>query len=189
MIFERNPLPRIPLETREQLHDWLAENHEEHGGFWLVQWRSATGRPAIGYEAIVEECLMFGWIDSTVQKFDDERSGLRLTPRKPSSVWSALNKQRLARLEAAGLMRPAGIRAVEVAKANGMYTFLDDVDAMIVPDDLADALGDLRVVFDGFSDSRRKQALYWLKSAKRAETRSDRIAKIVAAAAEGESVF
>lgn len=188
-IVERNPLPRILMETRQELHDWLAENHVEHRGFWLVQWRSGTGRPTIGYEDIVEECLIFGWIDSTVQTFDEQRSGLRLTPRKPTSVWSAPNKQRLARLEAAGLMQPAGNRAVEVAKANGMFTFLDDVDAMVVPDDLEEALAELRAVFDGFSDGRRKQALYWIKSAKRPQTRADRIAKIVAAAADGRSVF
>ena len=116
-IVERDPLPRIPLETRQELHDWLADNHAEHRGFWLVQWRSGTGRPAIVYDDIVEECLIFGWIDSTVQRFDEQRSGMRLTPRRPNGIWSALNKQRLARLEAAGLMQPAGIRAVEVAKA------------------------------------------------------------------------
>ena len=188
-IVERNPLPRILMETRQELHDWLVDNHAEHRGFWLVQWRSGTGRPSIAYDDIVEECLVFGWIDSTVQTFDEQRSGLRLTRRKPNSVWSAPNKQRLARLEAAGLMHPAGSRAVEVAKANGMFTFLDDVDAMVVPDDLAEALAGLRPVFDGFSDGRRKQALYWIKSAKRPQTRADRIAKIVAAAADGRSVF
>jgi uncharacterized protein YdeI (YjbR/CyaY-like superfamily) len=188
-IVERDPLPRIPLETRQELHDWLADNHAEHRGFWLVQWRSGTGRPAIVYDDIVEECLIFGWIDSTVQRFDEQRSGMRLTPRRPNGIWSALNKQRLARLEAAGLMQPAGIRAVEVAKANGMFTFLDDIDAMVVPEDLALALGALRPVFDGFSAGRRKQALYWIKSAKRDTTRADRIAKVVAAAEEGRSLF
>jgi uncharacterized protein YdeI (YjbR/CyaY-like superfamily) len=188
-IVERDPLPRIPLETRRELHDWLRAHHADHRGFWLVQWRSGTGGPTIAYDDIVEECLIFGWIDSTVQRFDEQRSGLRLTPRRPDSVWSALNKQRLLRLEAAGLMQPAGIRAVEVAKVNGMFTFLDDIDALIVPEDLAQALGALRTVFDGFSAGRRKQALYWIKSAKRDTTRADRIAKITAAAAEGRSVF
>ena len=188
-VVERNPLPRIPMESREQLHAWLEENHLDHKGFWLVQWRSGTGGPTVDYEDIVAECLIFGWIDSTVQTFDEQRSGLRLTPRKPNSVWSAPNKARLARLEAAGLMRPAGIAAVEVAKANGMYTFLDDVDALLVPDDLDGALGGYRGVFDGFSPGRRKQALAWVKSAKRPATRQDRIDKIAAAAAEGRSLF
>ena len=185
-VVERNPLPRIRLTTRAELHEWLLANHESHSGFWLV---SSRPGPDIPYEDLVEECLIFGWIDSTVQVFDKVTSGIRLTPRKANSVWSATNKARLARLETAGLMQPAGVRAVEVAKANGMFTFLDEVDAMVVPDDLAEALGDLRPVFDGFSASRRKQALYWIKSAKRPQTRADRIEKIVAAAAEGRSVF
>lgn len=185
-IVERNPLPRIRLRTREELRDWLALNHEAHGGFWLV---SSRPGPDIAYDDIVEECLIWGWIDSTVQAFDEHSSGIRLTPRKPNSVWSALNKQRLARLEAAGLMQPAGVRAVEIAKDNGMFTFLDEVDAMVVPEDLAVALGPAREAFDGFSPSRRKQALYWVKSAKRPATRGDRIAKIAAAAREGKSLF
>lgn len=188
-IVERNPLPRVPMETRAQLHEWLEENHREHRGIWLVTWRSGTGRPAIGYEDIVRECLIFGWIDSTARTFDEQRGGLRLTPRRPDSVWSAVNKRRLAELERAGLMRPAGTAAVEIAKANGMFEFLDDVDAMIVPEDLARALGDLLAVFEGIASGRRKQALYWIKSAKREKTRSERIDKVVAAAAKGESVF
>ena len=188
-IVERNPLPRVPLRTRGELHEWLAVNHASHSGFWLVQRRPAAGGPEIAYEDIVEECLIFGWIDSTIQSFDDERSGIRLTPRKPDSVWSAPNKVRLARLLQAGLMQAAGLRAVEVAQANGMYTFLDDVDALVVPEDLAQALSGCRDAFDSLTVGRRKQALYWVKSAKRPATRSDRIAKIAEAASKGESVF
>jgi uncharacterized protein YdeI (YjbR/CyaY-like superfamily) len=185
-IVERNPLPRIPLRTREELRAWLAENHAGHKGFWLV---SSRPGPDIPYDDLIEECLIWGWIDSTVQTFDDQTYGLRLTPRKPNSVWSAANKARLARLEAAGLMQPSGIRAVEVAKANGMYTFLDDVDAMIVPDDLREALGEDLVTFEGFTPGRLRQALYWVKSAKRPQTRADRIAKIAEAARDGRSLF
>ena len=82
-VVERNPLPRVALETREALHDWLEANHTTHGGIWLVQWRPSTGRPAIAYDDIVEECLIFGWIDSTAQSFDDQRGGVRLTPASP----------------------------------------------------------------------------------------------------------
>jgi uncharacterized protein YdeI (YjbR/CyaY-like superfamily) len=184
---ERNPLPQIAMQTREELHAWLDDNHADHRGFWLVQWRPHTGRPAIAYEEIVEECLAFGWIDSTVRTYDDERNGLRLTPRRANSIWSASNKQRIDRLQAAGLLKPAGERAVEVAKANGMYTFLDDVEALVVPDDLAAALGGHRTAFDALPPGRRKQILYWIKSAKREATRRRRIAEVVQAAAEGRS--
>lgn len=185
-IRERNPLPRIPLRSRAELRQWLAENHATHKGFWLV---SSRPGPDIPYDDMVEECLIWGWIDSTVQVFDQRTSGIRLTPRKPNSVWSALNKQRLQRLLAEGSMQPAGLRCVEIAQANGMFTFLDDVEALVVPDDLDAALGRARATFDGFSPGRRKQALYWVKSAKREQTRADRIAKIADAAARGQSVF
>jgi uncharacterized protein YdeI (YjbR/CyaY-like superfamily) len=188
-IVERSPLPRVPLDSREELHEWLAENHASHSGFWLVQLRPSAGGPAITYEDIVEECLIFGWIDSTVQTFDEQHNGLRLTPRRPDSVWSSPNKVRLARLEHAGLLAPAGRAAVEVAKANGMFTFLDDIDALVVPDDLATALGPAGEAFESLTPGRRKQALFWVKSAKRAATRADRIAKIAAAARKGESLF
>lgn len=188
-VFERNPLPRVPLDTRGQLHEWLLANHANHGGFWLVVWRSGSGGPVIPYEEIVEECLIFGWIDSTVQTFDEQRSGMRLTPRKPNSAWSAPNRRRLAKLEAEGMMHPAGMAAVDAAKANGMFEFLDEIDALIVPADLAEALGDSGPVFEGFSPSRRKQALYWIKSAKREPTRQARIDKVADAAARGESLF
>ena len=186
-VVERNPLPRVALETRQALHDWLEANHTTHGGIWLVQWRPSTGRPAIAYVDIVEECLIFGWIDSTAQSFDDQRGGVRLTPRKPTSWWSAVNKKRLEKLQ--GRLQPAGLAAVEVAKANGSFYFLDDVEALIVPDDLDAALGNLRGVFEGFTPGRLKQALQWVKAAKRPSTRQQRIAKIVAAAQDGESVF
>lgn len=185
-VVERNPLPRIRLGSRAELHEWLIANHETHPGFWLL---SSRPGPDIPYEDMVEECLIFGWIDSTVQVFDERTSGIRLTRRKPNSVWSATNKVRLARLEAAGLMQPAGRRAVEVAKANGMYEFLDDVEALVVPDDLAAALGEHRATFDSFPAGRRKQTLYWIKSAKREQTRADRIAKVAAAAAQGKALF
>lgn len=177
------------MRDRAELHQWLAAHHEDHRGFWLVQWRPSTGRPGIAYEDVVEECLIFGWIDSTVRTIDDERNEQRLTPRKPTSVWSASNKQRVARLAAAGLMQPAGLRAVEVARTNGMYTFLDEVEALVVPEDLASALGEARASFEGFSPSRRRQALAWIKFAKRASTRADRIAQVAAAAEDGRSLF
>jgi uncharacterized protein YdeI (YjbR/CyaY-like superfamily) len=185
-IHERTPLPRIRLETRRALHEWLLEHHGSHRGFWLESERPG---PTIPYEELVGECLIFGWIDSTVQTFEEGTYGIRLTPRKPNSVWSASNKRRLASLTAAGLMQPAGVAAVEIAKANGMYTFLDDVEAQVVPEDLLAALGDDLGVFEQFPPGRRKQALYWIKSAKRPQTRADRIAKIAQAAREGRSVF
>jgi uncharacterized protein YdeI (YjbR/CyaY-like superfamily) len=181
--------PLIHLETRAQLREWLSANHDgDVSGIWLVQWRSQTGRPAISYDDIVEECLCFGWIDSTVRKFDEERRGLYLSRRKKGSTWSALNKERLERLIPSGLMHPAGLAVIERAKADGSWSILDSVDALEVPDDLAAALDadpKSRANYEAFSRSTKKQILWWVISAKRDETRAKRIAAIAANAAKG----
>jgi uncharacterized protein YdeI (YjbR/CyaY-like superfamily) len=112
---------QVHAETRAEWRRWLAENHAGAPGVWLVSWKKATGRPAVGYDAAVEEALCFGWIDSMERRIDDERFRLLFTPRRPRSRWSASNVERVERLLAAGLMEPAGIAAVEDAKARGAW--------------------------------------------------------------------
>ncbi len=119
---------------------WLAANHETARGVWAVTYRRAAGKPVVSYEALVEEALCFGWIDSTGRTLDNERGMLRFTPRRRGSVWSRPNKERVERLIAAGSMTAAGLRAIEAARADGSWDALNDVDALIVPDDLAAAL-------------------------------------------------
>jgi uncharacterized protein YdeI (YjbR/CyaY-like superfamily) len=181
---------RIHPLTRAEWRNWLEVHHDRSPGVWVVQWRTATGRRRLSYPDLVEEALCFGWIDSTAKKLDDDRSMIRMTPRRPTSVWSRSNKDRVVRLIAAGRMTEAGLRTVEVAKRNGSWQALDDVDAMIVPDDLASALAAdarARQHFDGFPPSTTRMILYWITSAKRAETRARRIAETVRLAADNRS--
>jgi uncharacterized protein YdeI (YjbR/CyaY-like superfamily) len=182
-------LPIFHAETREQWRAWLAANHEAARGVWLCSWKPHTGRPACPYPEAVEEALCFGWIDSTVNTLDDDRALQLMTPRKPKSSWTRLNRQRVAAMEAAGLMTDAGRRAVEVAKANGWWTLMDAVEDLLEPDELAAALdadGAARAAWDGFPPSARKQMLWWVISAAKPETRSRRIETIVEKAARGE---
>lgn len=176
---------RIHPETRAQWRDWLEVHHDRSPGVWVIQWRTATGRRRLSYEELVEEALCFGWIDSTMRKLDDERSMIRMTPRRSTSVWSRSNKDRVERLTVEGRMTEPGLRAVETAKRNGSWEALNDVDAM--PDDLIAALATderARLHFEGFAPSTRRMILYWIKSAKRAETRARRIAETVRLAAD-----
>lgn len=173
--------------TRGEWRAWLEANHATSPGVWVVQWRSATGRPHMTYADLVEEALCFGWIDSRAKKIDRERSMIMMTPRKPTSAWARSNKQRVAKLIAEGRVVDAGFRAIETAKANGSWTALDDIDALIVPEDLLAALSRDRQAqryFDAFPPSAKKMILYWIKSAKRPETRQRRIAETVRLAAE-----
>jgi uncharacterized protein YdeI (YjbR/CyaY-like superfamily) len=167
---------------------WLAANHDTTRGVWVVAWRKASAREPVPYEDLVEEAICFGWIDSTVNILDDERALQLMTPRKPRSGWTRLNRRRVAALEAQGRMTDAGRRAVETAKANGWWTIYDPVEDMVEPDDLAEALDAstaARAAWDGFPPSARKQMLGWVVTASKPETRARRIAKIVSEAGHG----
>lgn len=170
--------PRVQVESREEWRAWLQANHECAESIWLVTFKKASGRPHVSYDAVVEEALCFGWIDSLPRKLDDERTMLLLSPRKPGSAWSKTNKDRVERMTAAGKMRPAGLRKVEQAKADGSWNFLDDVEALVVPDDLAAALAEYEGAgenFAAFPTSVKRGILEWIQQAKRAETRGKRI--------------
>jgi uncharacterized protein YdeI (YjbR/CyaY-like superfamily) len=171
---------------------WLIDNHATTRGVYLVSWRRATGRTSVSYADAVEEALCVGWIDSTGRNLDDERSIQWFAPRRAKSGWARSNKERVARLTAAGLMLPAGLSAVEDAKRNGMWTLLDDVENLVVPDDLAvalDAAPSARTNWEAFSRSARRAMLEWVVQARRPETRADRISKIAAAAARNERAY
>ncbi len=132
--------PQVHADDRATWRAWLEANHASARGAWLVTWRAGRGHPALAYEDAIEEALCFGWVDSTGGRFDEDRGRLYFAPRKARSAWAATNKARVERLIAAGLMRPAGLAAIELAKANGSWTVLDPVERLEVPADLAAAL-------------------------------------------------
>src|SRR6478672_9351967 len=129
--------PQVEVDDRATWRAWLEANHANTTGAWMVTWRSGSGHEGLDYEAAVEEALCFGWVDSTGGRVDDERSKLYFAPRKPRSVWAATNKARVQRLIADGRMTPAGLAAIERAKANGSWETLDSVERLEIPDDLA----------------------------------------------------
>jgi uncharacterized protein YdeI (YjbR/CyaY-like superfamily) len=168
---------------------WLEANHATSGGAWLVTRRPRSSKPGLDYETAVEEALCFGWVDGTAGRVDDERSKLYFAPRKPRSGWAATNKARVERLIADGRMTPAGLAAMERAKANGSWTMFDSVERLEVPADLAEALAARPPAggnFAAWPPSVRKQALASLVQARRPETRSERIRKIAEAASRNE---
>lgn len=181
--------PLVHPRTRAEWRAWLAEHHEASTGCWLVRWRSAADGESVVYDDAVEEALCFGWIDSQVRTIDEQRSAMLMTPRKRGSGWARTNKVRLERLEAQGLLAPAGIAMVEAAKADGSWTLLDDVEDLIVPADLQAALASAvgaQAAWDGFPPGARKAMLTWVVMAKTPATRERRVLEIAARAAEGE---
>ncbi|WP_084104295.1 YdeI family protein [Demequina sp. NBRC 110056] len=182
---------RIHPESAAECRAWLAAHHTRTAGVWVVRWTAKSGRVEMEYDDLVRELLCFGWVDSTAGKVDDERTMLYCAPRKKGSGWSRPNKARIAELEAAGLIEPAGAAAIARAKQDGSWTLLDDVEDLVVPPDLAAALEarpGARAHFDAFPPSARKYALAQLVLAKREATRAARIERIADAAERGERI-
>ena len=169
---------QVLIEDQARWRAWLDANHGTSPGIWLVTWKKASGRPLLAYDAIVEEALAYGWVDSRPRSIDDQRSARLLTPRKPASNWSARNKARIGQLTEAGRMHPAGLAAVAAAKANGAWTALDETETLAEPADLAtalDATPGARRYWDAFPRSARRAILEWITNAKTGTTRQARI--------------
>ena len=162
-----------PKSTKEW-RNWLEKNHEKKESVWLMYYKKATGKPSITWSESVDQALCFGWIDSKHVGIDHESSKQYFCKRKAKSTWSKINKQKIEKLSAEGLIAEAGFKSIEIAKANGSWTLLDDVDNLVIPLDLASLFKEnieAKDRFEKLSDSAKKLLLYKLKSAKRPETR------------------
>ncbi|MEX0311621.1 MAG: YdeI family protein [Tateyamaria sp.] len=175
--------PHIEVKSRGDLRAWLSENHATATSVWLVVYKKPSPH-YLPWGDAVEELLCWGWVDSVTRKVDDVRSSYRISPRSEKSAWSAVNKAKVESARASGAMTPAGEARIAAAKANGMWTFLDDVERLDVPDDLAAALGTLRPVWDSYPRSIKRGALEWIKTARTALTRAKRIEDVVTSAAQ-----
>lgn len=173
-------LSQLEVTSLHELRAWLEENHALSSGVWLVTWKKHTPDKHIAWADFVPELLCFGWIDSQARAVDADRTSRRITPRRQGSHWSAINKRHVEKLELEGRMRPAGLAVIEAAKADGSWSFLDDIEALIEPADLRDALEGRRAQWEARPASFRKLALYQLKSAKRSATRAKRLKKLLA---------
>lgn len=174
-------------KSQSDWREWLEKNHHSKQSVWLVYFKSSTKMPSLTWSEAVDEALCFGWIDSTKKTIDDERYMQYFSRRKPNSNWSRINKEKVAALVDQGLMTKAGLESIEKAKKNGSWNLLDDVEALVVPEDLRTALSNSKgsmEYFDGLSKSDKKILLYWVVSAKRSETRQKRILEIAECGSE-----
>lgn len=170
------------LKTREEWHKWLEENYSTADEVWLIYYKKPSGKPRIPYYDAVEEALCFGWIDGKIKKINEDYYIQRFTPRRPGSRWSKYNMERVRKLINEGLMKPAGLEAFRKAleKPQMIYDNRADGDP-VIPEDLMNAFSNNNLAYKNFlkfSPSTRRIYIEWLNSAKKAETRPKRIAKI-----------
>ena len=176
------------FKNDQEWRHWLHENHSTSKGIYLIFYKIDHQMPSMRWEEAVRVALCYGWIDSTVKSLGDGKRRQYFCPRKPKSVWSKVNKQHLEELEASGSIHQSGYQSIKIAKENGSWTILDDVENGIVPKDLQQAFDRNQKAFKnykGFARGQKKSYLYWLKQAKRQETRQKRIAAIVSLCEKG----
>ncbi|WP_182112388.1 MULTISPECIES: YdeI family protein [unclassified Actinotalea] len=184
-------LPELVVPDAAAWRAWLQDNHASADGVWLALTRKGGTVTSLTYEQAVLECLCFGWIDGQARSRDAESSFQRMTPRRARSRWSAINVERVGRLEAEGRMTPAGRAQVDAARADGRWDTAYAGPATIeVPEDLLAALAAeprAQAWWDVLTSGNRYAILYPIGAVKRAETRERKIAEFVAALAEGRT--
>ncbi len=181
---------RVGVASARELRDWLEAHHGQSESVWLVTFKKHVAERYVSTGEVLDELLCFGWIDGRRMKLDDDRTMQLISPRR-AHHWSKTYKDRVERLTEAGRMHEAGLAAVERSKADGLWTFLDDVDALIRPDDLETALDahpPARTTFLAFPPSTQRFALRWIKLAKSADARARRVTKTAELAAQGKKV-
>jgi uncharacterized protein YdeI (YjbR/CyaY-like superfamily) len=168
---------------RGEWRNWLESHHRKADEAWLVLYKKGVREGSLSLDEIVEEALCFGWIDGKLRGLDKERYSLRFTPRRNKSVWSVSNIRRVERLIREGLMTESGMEKVVEARKSGQWdAAISREQTDVIPADLEKALRGKKGAVAGYrslSNSRKKQLLHWLLTARRPDTRQRRIAAIV----------
>jgi uncharacterized protein YdeI (YjbR/CyaY-like superfamily) len=189
----RAELPVIEFDNPAAWEAWLDEHHATADGAWLKIAKKSSAARTLSYAQALEVALCFGWIDGQKARGDDDFWLQRFTPRQRGSGWSKINTEKAAALIEAGRMRPAGLRQVAAAKADGRWdAAYAGQRTMTVPEDLASALAEndaARAFFDTISSVNRYAILYRIGNVKRPETRARKIAQYVAMLADHQTIY
>jgi uncharacterized protein YdeI (YjbR/CyaY-like superfamily) len=176
----------LEVTSRRQWRAWLAKHHTSSPGVWLVRYKAHTIVTSFPYEDMVREALCFGWIDSLVKRLDDDRYAIKVTPRKPTSKWSAINRKRWTELEAAGLLTKAGLAAAPTSNTYAQKPSIPELPGYIASAFRANARA--WTFFQELAPSYRRHFVVWIHVAKQPETRTRRIRESIALLAAGKKL-
>ncbi len=181
---------QVEVKSSSELREWLLMNHTQKESIWLVTYKKEITEKYVSVQEVLDQLLCFGWIDGIRRKLDQERTMQLIAPRKVEH-WSQTYKLRFAKLEELGLIHQSGFNAVETSKKAGLWNFMDDVDNLIIPNDLQEALtinNEAKLFFEAINASSKRFVLRWIKLAKTDKTRVSRIEQIVQLSSKGEKL-
>ena len=179
-------LIELDVRTRKEWRQWLAEHHASSAGIWLIRHKRHTDVESMSYEDLVCEALCFGWIDSLIKRLDSDRYAIKVTPRKPTSKWSDLNRKRWKKLEAAGLLAAPGLAAAPTSNRYPAKPSIPELPAYIATAFRKNAKA--WEYFQSLPRRERRNFVVWIHTAKRSETRTRRIREAVALLAGGNKL-
>jgi uncharacterized protein YdeI (YjbR/CyaY-like superfamily) len=182
-----NGIQTFHATSRKKWRQWLEKNHEKEKSVWLIIYKKDSEVSSVYYPEAVDEALCFGWIDSKPNKRDEHSYYQFFAKRNPKSNWSRVNKEKVAKLTEQGLIAPAGYAMIELAKQNGTWTALDEVENITMPADLQTLFDKNKIAFEHwekFPRSAKRGILEWIMNAKKPETRQKRIEETVKLAAQ-----
>jgi uncharacterized protein YdeI (YjbR/CyaY-like superfamily) len=192
-VDSKQGLPIVPFASSAEWEAWLEAEHATSRGLWLKLAKKGAGVDSVSYPEAVEVALCYGWIDGQAGSVDERFWLQKFTPRGPRSKWSQINRDRVAELQRAGRMRPAGLAEVERARQDGRWdAAYEPPSRATVPDDLQralDASPAARAAFDALDGRNRYAILYRLHDAKKPETRARRLDQFLAMLAEGRKLY
>jgi uncharacterized protein YdeI (YjbR/CyaY-like superfamily) len=186
MLAMPQTLVTLDVRTRRQWRQWLAKHHASSPGIWLVRHKQHTAVKAMPYEEVVREALCFGWIDSLVKRLDNDRFAIKVTPRKPTSKWSEINRKRWNDLEAAGLLAAPGRAAAPTGNTYAPRPTIPELPAYVVKAFKANP--EAWEHFQTLAATYRRNFVVWIHMAKRPETRERRIRESIALLAAGKKL-
>lgn len=179
------------FRTPEELRAWLEKNHATERELWVGYYRKGSGRQSITWPESVDEALCFGWIDGIRKRVDAESYANRFTPRRPRSVWSAVNIGRVEELTRAGRMRPEGLKAFEARTENRSGIYAYEQREPRLPEPYAKRMRRDKAAWKFFqaqTATYRRLASWWVVSAKKEETRLKRLEKLIDDSAAGRTL-
>ena len=189
-MIETDKFDKIEIESSEDLRNWLSQNYSNENSFWLVTYKKSETTKYVSRWDVLDELLCFGWIDGIKRKLDDKRT-MQLISKRKVEHWAKSYKERVEKLIEKGKMHESGLKSIEDSKLSGLWNFMDDVDNLIIPKDLRNALlqkTNAFEFFNGINDSSKRFVLRWLKLAKIEKTREKRINQLVELSSKGEKL-
>jgi len=193
IINNKPDIPIISFETQKEWHAWLDKHQDKTDGVWVRFYKKASGVPTVTYAEALDEALCYGWIDGQAKRYDEKSYLQKFTPRRARSVWSKINTGHVERLTKLGLMKPAGLKAVEAAKLDGRWArAYESSKDMKVPEDFLKELKKHTGAYEFFQALNKSNTFaiaFNVASAKKQETRERRIKKYIEMLEKGEKIY